>query len=112
MSYKVIPTLRFKRQTKRLLKKYSSLALELQTFERDLMENPLQGKSLGQNAYKARVAVKSKGKGKSGGLRVITYLITEEEEIYLLTIYDKSEMEGIDNQSLKEMIKEVGHLKD
>lgn len=43
---------------------------------------------------------------------MITFLITEEEEIYLLTIYDKSEMEGIDNQSLKEMIKEVGHLKD
>lgn len=71
------------------------------------MANPAQGQSLGQNAYKVRVAVKSKGKGKSGGLRVITYLITEEQEIYLLTIYDKSEMENIDNKTLKEMIKEI-----
>ena len=107
MNYKVIPTPRFKRQAKKLLKKYSSLSAELQAFERDLMTNPGQGQSLGQNAYKVRVAVKSKGKGKSGGLRVITYLITEEEEIYLLTIYDKSEMESIDNKTLKEMIKEI-----
>jgi len=88
MNYKVVPTPRFKRQAKKLLKKYSSLHAELQAFEQDLMTNPSQGQSLGQNAYKIRVAVKSKGKGKSGGLRVITYLITEEEEIYLLTIYD------------------------
>ena len=107
MSNKVIPTPRFKRQAKKLLKKYSSLTLELQTFEQDLMNNPTPGQSLGHNVYKVRVAVKSKGKGKSGGLRVITYLITEEEEIYLLTIYDKSEMESIDNKTLKEMIKEI-----
>jgi mRNA-degrading endonuclease RelE of RelBE toxin-antitoxin system len=107
MNYKVIPTPRFKRQAKKLLKKYSSLAIELQIFEQDLMDNPTQGQSLGQNAYKLRVAVKSKRKGKSGGLRVITYLVTEDWEIYLLTIYDKSEMENIDNKTLKEMIKEI-----
>lgn len=107
MSNKVIPTPRFKRQAKKLLKKYSSLTLQLQTFEQDLMDNPTLGQSLGHNVYKVRVAVKSKGKGKSGGLRVITYLITEEEEIYLLTIYDKSEMDSIDNKTLKEMIKEI-----
>ena len=107
MNYKIVPTPRFKRQAKKLLKKYSSLSVELQAFEKDLMVNPTQGQSLGQNAYKVRVAVKSKGKGKSGGLRVITYLITEEDEIYLLTIYDKSEMESIDNKTLKEMIKEI-----
>ncbi len=111
MNYKVIPTPRFKRQAKKLLKKYSSLSAELQAFEQDLMANPEQGQSLGQNAYKVRVAVKSKGKGKSGGLRVITYLITEEEEMYLLTIYDKSEMESIDNKTLKEMIKEINEIK-
>jgi len=107
MNYKVVPTPRFKRQAKKLLKKYSSLSAELQAFEQDLMANPEQGQSLGQNAYKVRVAVKSKGKGKSGGLRVITYLITEEQEIYLLTIYDKSDIENIDNKTLKEMIKEL-----
>ncbi|MEK6477662.1 hypothetical protein WJR50_09010 [Catalinimonas sp. 4WD22] len=73
MNYKVIPTPRFKRQAKKLLKKYSSLSTELQAFERDLIMNPTQGQSLGQNAYKVRVAVKSKGKGKSGAHRVGGY---------------------------------------
>ncbi|MGB3588954.1 MAG: type II toxin-antitoxin system RelE/ParE family toxin [Tunicatimonas sp.] len=107
MNYKVIPTPRFKRQAKKLLKRYRSLLAELQAFEQDLMANPEQGQSLGQNAYKIRVAVKSKGKGKSGGVRVITCLITEEAEIYLLTIYDKSEVESVDDKNLKEMIKEI-----
>lgn len=107
MSYEVIPTPRFKRQAKILLKKYNSLAGELRAFEQDLIANPTQGKSLGYNAYKVRVAVKSKGKGKSGGLRLITYLITEESEIYLLTIYDKSEIDSVDDKTLKGMIKEI-----
>jgi mRNA-degrading endonuclease RelE of RelBE toxin-antitoxin system len=107
MNYRVITTPRFKRQAKKLLKKYNSLTAELQTFEQSLINDPVQGQSIGQNAYKVRVAVKSKGKGKSGGLRVITYLITDEEEIYLLTIYDKSEMESVDNKTLKEIIKEI-----
>ncbi|MGB3850193.1 MAG: type II toxin-antitoxin system RelE/ParE family toxin [Tunicatimonas sp.] len=107
MSYRVIITPRFRRQAKKLLKKYNSLTTELQTFEQSLINDPVQGQSVGQNAYKVRVAVKSKGKGKSGGLRVITYLITTEEEIYLLTIYDKSEMESVDNKTLKEIIKEI-----
>ncbi len=51
--------------------------------------------------------MKSKGKGKSGGLRVITYSVTEEGEIYLLTIYDKSEIDSVDDKTLQEMIKEI-----
>jgi mRNA-degrading endonuclease RelE of RelBE toxin-antitoxin system len=62
----------------------------MELFE-ELVENPYLGTSLGDNRYKVRVAVKSKGKGKSGGVRVITYLITENEEIYAIDIYDKSE---------------------
>jgi mRNA-degrading endonuclease RelE of RelBE toxin-antitoxin system len=107
MSYKVIPTPQFKKQAKKLLKKFTSLTAELQAFEQDLLDNPTQGKNLGHNAYKIRVAVKSKGTGKSGGLRVITYVITEDLEIYLLTIYDKSEMESVDDKTLKQMIKEI-----
>ncbi len=79
MSYKVIPTPRFKKQAKKLLKKYTSLAAELHLFEQGLLANPSQGKSLGHNAYKVRVGVKSKG-SKSGGLRIITYVITEDSK--------------------------------
>ena len=65
----------FKRQAKPLLKKYP--AKELLQLENELLENPKLGKPLGHDSYKIRVAVKSKGKGKSGGLRVISHLDTE-----------------------------------
>jgi hypothetical protein len=59
---------------------------------------------LGNNTYKIRVAIKSKGKGKSGGSRVITYVVSENEEVYLLTIFDKSEFDTIDDKSIEQII--------
>jgi mRNA-degrading endonuclease RelE of RelBE toxin-antitoxin system len=50
------------------------------------------------------VAIKSKGKGKSGGSRVITYVVSENEEVYLLTIFDKSEFDTIDDKSIEQII--------
>lgn len=69
--------LSFKRQAKPLLKKYPSLIRELSQLESDLKENPRIGTPLGKNTYKIRLAPKSKNKGKSGGLRVISHLETE-----------------------------------
>jgi len=66
----------FKRQAKPLLKKYSSLHNELSVLGSNLLENPKTGTSIGLNSYKIRLSVKSKGKGKSGGLRVISHLET------------------------------------
>ena len=77
MNYNVIPIDRFKKEAKRLLKKYSSLKGELLQLERQLSDSPNLGISLGHNVYKIRLAIESKGKGKSGGARVITYLVTE-----------------------------------
>ena len=53
------------------------------------------------------MAIKSKGAGKSGGARVITYnvLVTEEEgEVYLLEIYDKSEYTSVHEEVLKQIV--------
>ena len=74
------------------------------------------GQPLGNDSYKIRLSVKSKGKGKSGGARVITHVDSEivgviekgaggETTVYLLTIYDKSETESISVKELKELIK-------
>ncbi|MCI0450737.1 MAG: addiction module toxin RelE [Chlorobi bacterium] len=109
MNYRIIATKNFEKQTKRLSKKFPSLKKDLQKFEKDLLANPQMGFSLGKNTYKIRIAVKSKGKGKSGGFRIITYLeidlfIDELTNIYLLTIYDKSETENITNWELKKLI--------
>jgi len=67
----------FKKLAKPLMKKFSSLNKELTQLEKDIIDNPKLGKPLGHNVYKIRLAVESKGKGKSGGLRVISFLETE-----------------------------------
>ena len=107
MSYSVIPIERFKKEAKRLIKKYPSLKSELIELNETLSGNPEIGTSLGNNTFKVRIAIKSKGKGKSGGARVITYLVTEEKEIYLLTIFDKSEFGSIEDKILREIIEDL-----
>jgi mRNA-degrading endonuclease RelE of RelBE toxin-antitoxin system len=104
MSYSVIPSEKFKKEFKRLVSKYPSLKNELLELNASLEETPTLGTALGNNTYKIRLAVKSKGKGKSGGSRVVTYVIDENEEVYLLTIFDKSELDTIDDKSIKQII--------
>lgn len=104
MNFNVIPSDKFKKEVKRLIKKFPSLKQELIELSSVLASNPETGKSLGNNTFKIRVSIKSKGKGKSGGARIITYVVTENNEIYLLTIYDKSEFENVDDKILKVII--------
>jgi mRNA-degrading endonuclease RelE of RelBE toxin-antitoxin system len=113
MHVKVIPTTNFQKEVKRLLKKYNSLKVELLKLENDLHENPKIGIPLGKNIYKIRLAVKSKGKGKRGGLRIIYYLfihLVEEHDlynIYLLSIYDKSELQNISKKKILEIVNHI-----
>ncbi|MFI5188060.1 MAG: type II toxin-antitoxin system RelE/ParE family toxin [Chitinophagales bacterium] len=95
MSYSIEVTKFFKRQLKRLVKKYPSLKSEFKKLTESLEENPEQGTPIGRNCYKIRLAIASKGKGKSGGARVITHVYVVREIVYLLSIYDKSEQENI-----------------
>ena len=60
------------------------------------------------NCYKIRLAIKSKGKGKSGGARVITTVFVDEETVYLLDIYDKSEQSSISRAGLLTLLKDLG----
>ena len=107
MNFKIIPTDKFKKEAKRLTRKFPSLKDELGDLGNILTKNPEYGKPLGNNVYKIRIAIKSKGKGKSGGGRVITYLITEQKEVYLILIYDKSEFDTIDDKSLEKLIDRI-----
>lgn len=104
MSFSVIPSEKFKKKAKRLIKKFPSLKQELAILGNELSQNPELGIALGNDTYKIRLAVKSKGKGKSGGVRVITYIVTENREVYLLTIYDKSEFDNIDDKLIGNII--------
>lgn len=107
MSYKVKTIPYFDRQAKRLTRKFESFKNELSELFNSLEADPLQGFSLGNDCYKIRVAIKSKGKGKSGGARVITHVIAIREDVYLLTVFDKSEKENISDQELQELLKMI-----
>ncbi len=104
MSFSVIPSDKFKREAKRLTKKFPSLKQELAHLNNILEKDPETGTALGNSTYKIRIAIRSKGKGKSGGARIITYVVTDNQEIYLLTIYDKSEFDIIDDKTIRAII--------
>jgi len=107
MSYEVTATPRFKRDIKGLAKKYRSLKQEYADLISSLEENPFQGDALGENCFKIRLSIASKGKGKSGGARVITHILIEEKTVFLLTIYDKAEKESITDKELKELLAQL-----
>ena len=104
MSFKVIATEPFERKLKRLAKKYASLKNDLLPVIVNLSDNPVSGTPIGHNCYKIRVAIASKGKGKSGGARLITYVRVIKNTVYLIDIYDKSEQASISENELKYLI--------
>jgi len=95
MVYRVQSIAVFEKQAKRLLKKYASLKNELLELVKSLKENPLQGVAIGKSCYKIRVPIASKGKGKSGGARIITNFVVTDQTVYLLSIYDKADKENV-----------------
>jgi len=107
MNYKVKTIAVFEKQAKRLIKKYTSLKKELFLLIQLLKEKPEQGTQIGKNCYKIRISIASKAKGKSGGARVITNFVVNEDTIYLLSIYDKSEKENLTDKELFELLKYI-----
>lgn len=110
MSVKVTALTYFQRRARRLTKKFRSLSTELAKLIADLKQTPRQGKDLGSGLYKIRLASKSKGTGKSGGFRVVTYYVDQvgdEEIVYLVTIYDKSEEGSIAKTDLIDIVQEA-----
>jgi mRNA-degrading endonuclease RelE of RelBE toxin-antitoxin system len=107
MSYKVKTIPHFDKALKRLVKKFPSLKSEYIALLDSLEVNAEQGNSLGNKCYKIRISIASKGKGKSGGARVITYVVIDNTTVYLLDIYDKSEQPSISDKELIELIKGI-----
>jgi hypothetical protein len=105
VSYKVLTIPLFVKQAKRLSKKYPSLKADLSALIDLLSENPQSGKALGKSFYKIRLAITSKNKGKSSGARIITYVKILVEKVYLVAIYDKSELDDLTERELNEIFK-------
>jgi len=107
MSYEVIATKRFARELKHLLKKYQSLKSEYAQLVDELENNPYLGEPIGNDCYKIRVRIASKQKGKSGGARIITFVCSKKEGVYLLAVYDKSEISTIGENVINSRIFEL-----
>lgn len=113
MNCKIDTTPDFARELKQLAKRYPSMKDDYRDFLEALRKSPLQGEPLGKHLRKVRFPITSKAKGKSGGARVITHTVlmdTNEADITLVTIYDKSDQASITNKELKQLIKKNGLL--
>lgn len=115
MTVTVRTTKSFKTAAKPLLKKYISLSKDLLALETELMDNPKLWTPLGNNIFKIRLKISSKGKGKSGGARIISlvevtlvgdvHVKDEDMTVNLITIYDKADTATINDKELKDLIK-------
>ena len=103
----------FAKEAKRLGKRYPSLKSDVAALGAEIMRNPRLGTDLGGGLRKIRLPITSKGRGKSGGARVISYTVVvrvDETDIHLLTIYDKSERESISKSELRQLLEKNGLL--
>ncbi len=107
MSYKTLTIPPFDKQLKRLVKKYPSLKAEFANLIESLEINPFHGVALIRNCYKIRIAIKSKGKGKRGGARIITHIVVSDKEVFLIAIYDKSEKATLTDSELNELLSTI-----
>lgn len=106
MNYKIEITDNFKKEAKKLIKKYASLRNEIAELGKELSVNPTMGTPLGNDVYKIRLSISSKNKGKSGGARVISYVKIIDKTVYLLAIYNKGEQDNISDAEIKELLNE------
>lgn len=107
MNYSYEFTSSFKRELKRLLKKYRSLKDDILTLQEEIETNPELGVDLGDGFRKIRLRIASKSGEKSGGARVVirdVIISTEDTKIIFVYIWDKSEIDNIDVSVLRKLI--------
>lgn len=96
--YKVLYSAPFKRNLKKLIKKYPRIKKDLSALLDQLEEGVFQGdqlQGLSCSVYKVRVASIDQKKGKRGGFRVVYYVVTPDKVVYLMTIYAKAHQEDL-----------------
>jgi len=108
MNFNVYTTDFFDKELKSLSKKYPSIKNDYKILLDSLKEEPIQGQPLGKDCFKIRMAITSKGKGKSGGSRVITCVKVLADSVFLLSIYDKGDKESISDKKIDELLKLAG----
>ena len=80
---------------------------EYRVFQWYLFENPETGDVVPGSGGVRKIRWSRKGGGKRGGLRVIYFFKKSESEIWLLTIYSKTEKASIPARVLKQIREEI-----
>ena len=111
MNFEIKISDEFEVAAKQLSKRYRSFVDDYSDFLDDIRKNPYQGVEFMPGIRKVRLAIASKGKGKSGGARIITFTYTISEKdgvVYLLLVYDKSDASTVKKKAVMKMLKELG----
>ena len=101
----------FAKEAKRLAKKYPSFKQDYKDFLVSIKNNPLQGDEITKKIRKIRMAIKAKGKGKSGGARVITFNVftdVENGHVVFLLLYDKEDASTVKVNVVKQLVRDMG----
>ena len=106
MSYKLYPTEEFKKNAKKIKGKYPDFKNDLYLFAKKLKKNPLSFPSidpLGDGLFKCRIDITGKPAGKSFGARIIYLIISADNEVWIMTCFDKSDKKDLTSKELSSL---------
>lgn len=107
-------TLEFKRNIRRLAKKYRNIRSDIEPLTHQLARGETPGSQIqgtGYTLFKVRAKNSDINKGQSSGYRIIYYLKTVSR-IILVTIYSKTEQGDISPEELRTVIAEYHQQKN
>lgn len=85
---------------------------EYQELQADLMDDPARGDLIQGGGGIRKVRCAARGKGKSGGIRVIYYWLQEDGQIFMLLAYPKSDQDNLTDQqtaTLRKLVKDIAN---
>ena len=99
-----LPT--YKKAVKKLKKRFRNIEKDIDDFFETVSTVEDLGVRLHESIFKARIRNRDKSSGKSGGYRLITYLVLSEGRLYQLYVYDKSDLANISDKELDRLVVE------
>lgn len=102
----------FEKEYTKLKRRFPKIDDDFEVFLDEVEENESLGEPWpgiikdGNKIFKKRMRNSSARKSKRSGFRVIEYLLTEDNTVYLLDIYSKSDKEDIPKRRIRDLIKQ------